>query len=248
MPSSRIPTPGTLRPGGEPADGMPEHYRRIVSFTSRGGRLNQVQKRAFDAYADRWYLEATDLGGAIDSPSLFGRDAPLVIEVGSGMGESTAAMAQARPEVNVLAVEVYRPGIAQTLHHLARRGVENVRVLRADAVPVLDELVSADSLEELWLFFPDPWPKNKHHKRRIVTDSFVTLVASRLRPGGVFRLGTDIEQYAEVMLEVCSRNRLLLNRNDSFGPRPEFRPTTRFEGRGLDEGRAIFDLEFERIR
>ena len=248
MPSSRIPTPGTLRPGGEPADGMPEHYRRIVSFTSRGGRLNQVQKRAFDAYADRWYLEATDLGEAIDSPSLFGRDAPLVIEVGSGMGESTAAMAQARPEVNVLAVEVYRPGIAQTLHHLARRGVENVRVLRADAVPVLDELVSADSLEELWLFFPDPWPKNKHHKRRIVTDSFVTLVASRLRPGGVFRLGTDIEQYAEVMLEVCSRNRLLCNRNDGFGPRPEFRPTTRFEGRGLDEGRAIFDLEFERIR
>ncbi|MEJ7648035.1 MAG: tRNA (guanosine(46)-N7)-methyltransferase TrmB [Nakamurella sp.] len=247
MPSSRIPTPGTLRPGGEPADGMPEHYRRIVSFTSRGGRLNAVQKRAFDAYAHRWYLEATDLGGAIDSPSLFGRDAPLVIEVGSGMGESTAAMAQARPEINVLAIEVYRPGIAQTLHHLAGRGVGNVRILRADAVPVLDELVPADSLEELWLFFPDPWPKNKHHKRRIVTDSFVTLVASRLRAGGVFRLGTDIEQYAEVMLEVCSRNRLLRNRNDSFGPRPEFRPTTRFEGRGLDEGRAIFDLEFERI-
>lgn len=247
MPSSRIPTPGTLRPGGEPADGMPEHYRRIVSFTSRGGRLNAVQKRAFDAHADRWYLEATDLGGKIDAPALFGRDAPLVIEVGSGMGESTAAMAQARPEINVLAIEVYRPGIAQTLHHLAGRGVENVRILRADAVPVLDELVPADSLEELWLFFPDPWPKNKHHKRRIVTDSFVTLVASRLRPGGVFRLGTDIEQYAEVMLEVCSRNGLLRNRNDGFGPRPEFRPTTRFEGRGLDEGRAIFDLEFERI-
>lgn len=247
MPSSRIPTSGTLRPGGVPSDGMPEHYRRITSFTPRGGRMNDVQKRAFRAYADRWYLEVADITGPICSPAVFGREAPLVIEIGSGMGESTAAMAAARPEINLLAIEVYKPGMAQTLHHLAGRGIENVRILRADAVPVLDELVPADSVQEIWLFFPDPWPKKKHHKRRIVTDSFATLVASRLRPGGIFRLGTDIEEYAAVMLEVCARIPTLRNRHPGFGPRPEFRPTTRFEGRGLDEGRAIFDLEFERI-
>lgn len=246
MPSSRIPTSGTLRPGGVPADGLPEHYRRVVSFTPRGGRMNPVQKRAFEAYADRWYLEAPDLTAPLDAPALFGREAPLVVEIGSGMGESTAAMAQARPEIDLLAVEVYKPGIAQTLHHLAGRGVENVRVLRADAVPVLDELVAPGSLAEVWLFFPDPWPKTRHHKRRIVTEEFVALVASRLRPGGLFRLGTDWEPYAQVMLELCSRVPALGNVHDGFGPRPPFRPTTRFEGRGIESGRQIFDLTFER--
>lgn len=246
MPSPRIPTSGTVRPGGVPADGYPEHYRRVVSFTPRGGRMNPVQKRAFDAHAAAWYRETTDLGEQLDPTALFGRRAPLVIEIGSGMGESTAAMAAARPEINLLAVEVYRPGIAQTMHHLARAGVETVRILRADAVPVLDELVAPGSVDEIWLFFPDPWPKTRHHKRRIVTPDFVHLVATRLRPGGTFRLATDWEPYAEVMLDVCSAEPLLRNRFGGFAPRPPFRPRTRFEQRGLGEGRAIFDLELQR--
>lgn len=246
MPSSSLPTSGVVREGDEPADGLPEHYRRIVSFTSRGGRMNAVQKRAFDAYADRWYLESTALGRVLDPPAVFGRTAPLVIEIGSGMGESTTAMAAARPDVNLLAIEVYRPGIAQLLHHLGKAAVDTVRVVRADAVSVLETLVPEASVDEIWLFFPDPWPKNRHHKRRIVTDEFVRLVASRLRPGGLFRMATDIEPYAEVMRTVGDAAPTLRNRHDGWASRPEFRPLTRFETRGLNEGREIFDLEYER--
>lgn len=225
---------------------MPEHYRRVVSYTSRGGRMNAVQKRAFDAYAERWYRETTDLGEVLDPAAVFGRPAPLVIEIGSGMGESTAAMAAARPEVNLLALEVYRPGIAQLLHHLGKADVDTVRVVRGDAVAVLTVLVPEASVDEIWLFFPDPWPKNRHHKRRIVTDEFVRLVASRLRPGGIFRMATDIEPYAEVMRDVGDADPTLRNRHGCWAPRPEFRPLTRFETRGLNEGREIFDLEYER--
>lgn len=232
-----------------PADGLPAHFRRVVSFTPRGGRMNQVQRKAFDSYADRWYLEGDDVAAAgeqLDATALFGRKAPLVIEIGSGMGESTAAMAAARPDINLLAVEVYKPGVAQTMHHLAKSGVENVRILRADAAAVLSELVPERSVDEIWLFFPDPWPKSRHHKRRLVTEAFAELVASRLRKGGVFRLATDWEPYAEQMLAACTPVKALRNPHSGWAPRPDFRPRTRFERRGLNEGRAIWDLEFIR--
>lgn len=246
MSAPRIPTPGTARPGDTPADGLPTHFRRVVSFTSRGGRLNQVQRKAFEAHAGKWYLDAEAIGETVDGTAIFGRKAPLVIEIGSGMGESTVAMAADRPEINLLAVEVYKPGIAQTFHHMAKSDVDNVRVLRADAVPVLTDLVAPGSVDEIWLFFPDPWPKARHHKRRIVTPEFVTLVASRLRKGGTFRLATDWEPYAEQMLAACTPEKLLRNRHPGWAPRPEFRPLTRFERRGIAEGREIYDLEFVR--
>jgi tRNA (guanine-N7-)-methyltransferase len=231
------------------ADGRPPEFRRVVSFHPRGGRLNDVQRRAFDAHAGRWYREAAQVERPLDAAAqaeLFGRTAPLVLEIGSGMGESTAAMAAARPDVNLLAVEVYKPGVAQTMHHLARAGVDTVRIIRGDGVAVLTDLVPPASLAEVWLFFPDPWPKTRHLKRRLVTPGFTELVASRLARGGVFRLATDWAPYAAQMLAACAATEELRNAASGWAPRPAFRPRTRFERRGLAEGREIFDLEFVR--
>ncbi len=227
-----------------PTDGLPLHFRRVVSFHPRGGRLNPVQRRAWDTNAERWHVEPTD--GPLNPLQLFGRDAPLVIEIGSGMGEATAGMAANRPDLNILAIEVYKPGVAQTFHHLAKASVDNVRVLRGDAVEVLEALIPAGSLSELWLFFPDPWPKAKHLKRRLVNPTFAKLAASRLRKGGILRLGTDWEPYAEQMLAVCTNEPKLKNRHPGWAPRPQFRPRTRFERRGLTAGHEIYDLEFVR--
>lgn len=174
--------------------------------------MNDVQKRAWEAHAARWLIEREGLRpGDLAGARLFGRDAPLVIEIGSGMGDATAAMAAARPEINILAIEVYKPGIAQTFAHLARCGVDHVRVLRADAAEVLRTIVIPGSLAELWLFFPDPWRKRKHHKRRIVTPEFADLVATRLAPGGSWYLATDWEHYAHQMLRVLSNCGGLVN-------------------------------------
>jgi len=229
-----------------PDDGLPAHFRRVVSFHPRGGRLNSVQRKAFETHADEWYIEAAELTGPVNGCALFDRDAALVLEIGSGMGESTVAMALARPEVNLIAVEVYKPGVAQTLHHLSRAGARNVRVMRGDGVQVLRELIAPGSLAELWLFFPDPWPKTKHLKRRLVTPEFAALVASRLRRGGTFRLATDWAPYAEAMLVACTATKGLRNAYPGWAQRPAFRPRTRFERRGLAAGHEIFDLEFIR--
>jgi tRNA (guanine-N7-)-methyltransferase len=229
----------------QPDDGFPPHFRRVVSFHPRGGRLNPVQRHAWDTYADRWFVDPA--AGPFDPVAAFGRKAPLVLEIGSGMGEATARMGAARPDINLLAVEVYKPGVAQTFHHLAKVGAENVRVMRGDAVEILRELIPPQKLAEVWLFFPDPWPKTRHIKRRLVTPDFVRLVASRLKSGGVLRLGTDWQPYAEQMLAVCTAEPKLRNRHPGWAPRPDFRPRTRFERRGLTAGHDIFDLEFERI-
>ena len=231
-----------------PNDGLPAHFRRVVSFHPRGGRLNDVQRRAWTDHADGWYLDPEAFGPdrPFDGDKIFGRSAPLVIEIGSGMGESTAAMALARPDINLMAIEVYKPGVAQTFHHLARAGVSNVRVMRGDGVQILTELIAPSSLAEVWLFFPDPWPKTKHLKRRLVTPPFTELVASRLRKGGTFRLATDWAPYAEQMLAVGSTTKGLRNPFPGWAPRPEFRPRTRFERRGIAAGREIFDVELTR--
>lgn len=227
-------------------DGLPAHFRRVVSFHPRGGRLNPVQRRAFEAHATAWYREPSDFDGPIDFPTLFGRAADPVLEIGSGMGESTALMAAARPTIDLLAAEVYKPGVAQTLHHLNRVGATNVRLVREDGVAVLTDLIAPASLAEVWLFFPDPWPKTRHHKRRLVTPDFTELVASRLRKGGTFRLAIDWETYAEQMLAACTATRALRNAHAGWAPRPAFRPPTRFERRGLAAGHVIRDLEFVR--
>lgn len=228
-------------------------YRRtVVSYVQRGERMTSGQQRAWEQY---WPTTGQDVSalaeGLLDTTAWFGREAPLVLEIGSGMGESTAQLAAAQPEVNHLAVEVYKPGLAQLLLRAENLEVDNLRLLRGDAVPLLRDHLAPASLAEARVYFPDPWPKKRHHKRRLVQPSFVELVASRLVPGGVLHLATDWENYAEQMLEVCSAEPSLRNRFAGVGPgwapRPEWRPVTKFEQRAHEEGREIRDLLFERV-
>jgi tRNA (guanine-N7-)-methyltransferase len=226
----------------------PEFPRSIVSFVQRGERMTVGQERAWDTYWEKMGNDVKSLPeGPLDFDSWFGRSAPVLLEIGSGMGETTSQLVAAAPELNYVAAEVYKPGLAQLLlraEHLG--GLDNLRVLRGDAVDLLTDHIAPASLHGVRIFFPDPWPKKKHHKRRLVQPEFVALVASRLEPGGVLHLATDWEQYAEQMLEVCSGERLLTNSYDGWAPRPDWRPVTKFEQRAVNEGRVSHDLMFRR--
>jgi tRNA (guanine-N7-)-methyltransferase len=195
----------------------PEFPRSIVSFVQRGERMTVGQERAWDTYWEKMGNDVKSLPeGPLDFDSWFGRSAPVLLEIGSGMGETTSQLVAAAPELNYVAVEVYKPGLAQLLlrgEHLG--GLDNLRVLRGDAVDLLTDHIAPASLHGVRIFFPDPWPKKKHHKRRLVQPEFVALLASRLEPGGVLHLATDWEHYAEQMLEVCSGER---SRSSSSGP------------------------------
>ena len=174
--------------------------REVLSYSRRGGRFTPSQQESWDAHHLDWVVPDE----AVDDPSfswreVFGRSAPLIVEIGSGVGEATAVLAAQRPAYDIVAVEVWRPGVAHTLGLLAEAGAENVRLLSLDAVWCLENLFGPGEVEELWTFFPDPWPKQRHHKRRLVTPEFAALAASRLRPGGVWRLATDWVEYADQM-------------------------------------------------
>lgn len=189
--------------------------------------------------------------GPLDLADWFGRPAPVTLEIGPGMGETTAALAEAEPEVNYLAVDVYPPGLAQLMMRAETGGLKNLRVMRGDAVVLLEDHLPPASLSAVRIFYPDPWPKKKHHKRRIVQPALASLVASRLVPGGTLHLATDWEHYAEHMLAVCSAEPLLRNRfagePDGWAPRPPWRPLTKFESRAEEVGRVSRDLIFERV-
>jgi tRNA (guanine-N7-)-methyltransferase len=206
------------------------------------------QTRAWERQWPALGQDIVDLpAGPLDLDTWFGRSAPVLLEIGSGMGETTSQLVAAAPELNYVAVEVYKPGLAQLLlrgEHLG--GLDNLRVLRGDAVDLLTDHIAPASLHGVRIFFPDPWPKKKHHKRRLVQPEFVALLASRLEPGGVLHLATDWEHYAEQMLEVCSGERLLTNVYDGWAPRPDWRPVTKFEQRAVNEGRVSHDLMFRR--
>jgi tRNA (guanine-N7-)-methyltransferase len=216
----------------------------IPSFVHHRSRLTEGQQHAWD----RWWPErgrdvADLLSGAepYDPRAWFGRTAPLIMEIGSGMGESTAALAAAAPDVDHIAVEVYEPGLAQLLMRLEATGTTNVALLRGDAVALLRERVPRASLAGIRIFFPDPWPKRRHRKRRLVQPDFVALAASRLEPGGILHLATDW------MRAVCDAEPALENLADRPGgwtPRPDWRPVTKFEQRALLEGREIRDLMY----
>jgi tRNA (guanine-N7-)-methyltransferase len=216
--------------------------REVLSYARRGSRFTPTQQEAWDAHHEKWVIpdEAVDVPG-FSLASWFGRDAPVIVEIGSGVGEATAALAAQRPDVGILALEVWRPGVAHTLGLLAEAGAENVRLLGVDAVWVLENLFVPDSVEELWTFFPDPWPKKRHHKRRLVSASFAALAASRLRPGGLWRLATDWEQYAVQMRAVLDAEPGL-----SGGPTERWadRPMTKFERKGTAVDRTIVDLTY----
>jgi tRNA (guanine-N7-)-methyltransferase len=230
--------------------------RNVVSFVRRSNRMRPNQRRAWEAYRDRFVLQVPRLDTSIsihptaslDLVQAFGRDAELIVEIGPGAGESLIPMAEARPHANVLAFEVYQPAIARLLAQLARNCVNNVRIVEADAVAAMEYLVPARSVDELWLFFPDPWHKARHRKRRLLTPEFAALSASRLKPGGRWRIATDWADYAERMRVVLDNDPCFGNLHpDGWAPRWEGRPITHFEQRGLNAGRQIFDLAYRRV-
>jgi tRNA (guanine-N7-)-methyltransferase len=223
----------------------------VVSFVRRGGRITIGQQRAWDNHWARLGREVDELpAGPLETDDWFGRAAPLLLEIGSGMGETTAQLASAQPEVNYLAVEVYEPGLAQLMLRAEGLGVRTLRLLRGDAVTLLMSHVAPGSLDGVRIFFPDPWPKKKHHKRRLVQSEFVALVADRLRVGGRLHLATDWAEYADEMMAVCSAEPALRNEfadePDGWAPRPDWRPVTKFETRAREEGRISRDLMFVR--
>ncbi len=211
-------------------------------------RMTIGQQRAWDRSWGRWGADVADLpAGPLDATGWFGRAAPVVLEIGSGMGESTAAMALEAPDVDHLAVEIYQPGLAQLLLRIEQAEISNLRLLRGDAYTVLHEHVAASSLHGVRIYFPDPWPKRRHHKRRLVQPELVTLVTSRLAVGATLHLATDWEPYAQEMLEACLAEPGLRNTApDEFATRPAWRPVTKFEQRARDEGRVVRDLLFVR--
>jgi tRNA (guanine-N7-)-methyltransferase len=218
--------------------------REVLSYSRRGSRFTPTQQAAWDAHHEAWVVPEA----AVDAPGFslsdwFGREAPLVVEIGSGVGEATAALAAARPDHNVLALEVWRPGVATALGLVAQAGAGNVRFLSVDAVWALEHLVEPDGLAELWTFFPDPWPKKRHHKRRLVNPANAHLFATRLRPGAVWRLATDWADYAVQMRAVLDAEPLL---GGGAVERWPDRPLTRFERKGLAAGREIRDLAYRR--
>jgi tRNA (guanine-N7-)-methyltransferase len=218
--------------------------REVLSYSRRGSRFTPTQAQAWEEHHEHWVIPDE----AVDEPGFriatwFGRQAPLIVEIGSGIGEATAALAAARPDHDVLALEVWRPGIADSLWRIAEAGAQNVRLCSVDAVWVLEHLVQPAGLAELWTFFPDPWPKTRHHKRRLVDPPFAALAASRLAPGATWRLATDWAHYAAQMRDVLDAEPLL---EGGPVPRWEDRPLTRFERKGIDAGRAITDLAYRR--
>lgn len=225
-------------------------HRRVVSYAQqRAGRMTPGQQRGWERNWDLLGRRIEELPeGPLDTAAWFGRTAPVVLEIGSGMGESTALMAAQAPGVDQLAVEVYQPGLGQLLQRAEQAGLTNLRLLRGDAQDLLTGHIAAASLAGVRIYFPDPWPKRRHHKRRLVRPEFVRLVASRLAPGGVLHLATDWAHYATEMLAACSGEPALRNTAEAgYAERPASRPVTKFEQRALDDGRAVRDLLFVRM-
>ena len=209
--------------------------------------MTAAQERAWTELWPRYGVESSD--APLDLPAIFGRCAPLTLEIGFGNGESLVALAAAHPDRDYLGIEVHRPGVGHLMLRAEELALANVRAVCRDAVEVLQQGIAPGSLDEVLLYFPDPWPKKRHHKRRIVQPEFVALVASRLREGGTFRMATDWQPYSEHMLEVASGCPQLRNASTDGGfvPRPDSRPVTRFERRGQRLGHGVWDLAFTRL-
>lgn len=220
--------------------------RRIRSFVMRPGRMTEAQRRALQEGLPRYGLNRED--GLLDARAAFGRTGPLVLEIGFGMGQSLLTMAAENPAANYLGVEVHRPGVGKLLHGVVEQGLDNIRVYCDDAVLVLEECIADASLDGVQVFFPDPWHKKRHHKRRLIQPDFVRLLCRKLKPGAFLHLATDWENYAEHMMEVLSAEPALVNRAGVglYSARPATRPLTKFEQRGQRLGHGVWDLLFER--
>jgi tRNA (guanine-N7-)-methyltransferase len=226
----------------DPADEA--HRRPIRSYVLRQGRLSPAQRRACDDLFPRFGVPFATT--AVDWTRIFGRVAPIVLEIGFGMGETTAAIADAHRDVDFVAVDVHLPGVGSLLNRIETLDLTNVRIVRHDAVEVVETMIAPASLAAIHVFFPDPWPKKRHHKRRLLKPPFVQALAQRLAPRGYLHVATDWKDYAEAALATLSSETLLANTADGFAARPRWRPLTKFEARGQKLGHEVFDLIFTR--
>ncbi len=220
--------------------------RHIRSFVRREGRITAGQRRALQDLWPRYGLEADSV---LDMATIFGRRALCTLEIGFGNGDALATMAEQQPECDFIGIEVHRPGIGRLLQQLETCKLDNVRVMREDAVQVLKSCIPDNSLDRVLLFFPDPWHKKRHHKRRIVQAGFIELLARKIRRGGCLHMATDWEDYAVHMLEVMEQSPAFHNcaGTGNFSPRPDYRPVTKFEQRGQRLGHGVWDLVFQRV-
>jgi tRNA (guanine-N7-)-methyltransferase len=233
-----------VAPGDTPAPADARH-RTVKSFVLRAGRMGTGQQRALETLGPRFVLPFTT--APLQVEATWGRSAPVVVEIGFGMGDATAQIAAARPDTLFLGVEVHTPGVGALLKHIDERGLDNLRIVQHDAVEVLEHMVAPGSLAGIHVFFPDPWHKKKHHKRRLIQAGFVAQLVSRLAPGGYLHCATDWQDYAEQMLAVLGAEPGLRNTAEGYAPRPDYRPLTKFENRGLRLGHGVWDLVFTRV-
>lgn len=219
-------------------------HGHIRSFVLRQGRVSNAQLRYHEEMMPKVGIPYR--AGTLDFAAAFGRVAPRVLEIGFGMGETTATIAAAHPEVDYLGIEVHTPGVGSLLKLIAEGNLNNVRVIQHDAVEVVRDMIAPGTLAGIHVFFPDPWPKKRQQKRRLIQPDFVRLLASRLAPDGYFHCATDWEEYAQQMLDVLGGEPLLANTAEGFAPRPDYRPLTKFEQRGLRLGHGVWDVVFRR--
>lgn len=220
------------------------HPRTIKSFVLRAGRMGPGQLRAIEQYGPQ-FLVPYQLQ-RMDALAVFGRNAPLILEIGFGMGDATAKIALARPQDNFLCCEVHEPGVGALLKRCGEQGIDNIRIIQHDAVQVLENMLVPEQLDGVHIFFPDPWHKARHHKRRLIQPAFVSRLITRLKPGGRLHCATDWQPYAQQMLQVLSAEPGLTNTAADYAPKPDYRPVTKFEHRGLKLGHGVWDLVFER--
>jgi tRNA (guanine-N7-)-methyltransferase len=224
----------------------PEPPRRatVRSFVLRAGRIGPGQQRALDELGPRYLLPYRD--ALLDLPATFGRHAPTVLEIGFGMGDATAQIAAAMPGTDFIGIEVHAPGVGALLKRIGELGLTNLRLVQHDAVEVLQHMIPPASLAGVHVYFPDPWHKKRHHKRRLIQPGWVQQLATRLAPGGYLHCATDWQPYAQQMLEVLGAEPALANTAEGYAPRPAWRPQTKFEARGLKLGHGVWDLLFRR--
>jgi tRNA (guanine-N7-)-methyltransferase len=220
------------------------HHRPVRSYVLRQGRVSKAQRRAHEALLPALGIPFTRAVPDLDH--IFGRRAPRILEIGFGMGETTAEIAARHPENDYLGIEVHTPGVGSLLKRIDALRLTNVRVIQHDAVEVLEHMIPPDTLDAVHIFFPDPWPKKRHRKRRLIQPPFVALLARRMKPGAYLHVVTDWHDYAEHMLATLTAEPALRNTAEGYAPRPEYRPQTKFEARGLRLGHGVWDLVFRR--
>jgi tRNA (guanine-N7-)-methyltransferase len=227
-----------------PTPSTPTHERAIRSYVLRAGRMGPGQQRALQELGPRFLLPYQEQ--PLDYPGVFGRQAPVVLEIGFGMGGATAEIARTLPGTDFIGCEVHEPGVGALLKRIGDENLANLRIVQHDAVEVLRHMVAPGSLAGVHIFFPDPWHKKRHNKRRLIQPPFVAELVTRIKPGGYLHCATDWEPYAQQMLEVLRAEPALRNTADGYAPKPAYRPLTKFEHRGLALGHGVWDLVFER--